>query len=81
MQHLSPLPQVTPRKRFKCKDCSTDGLVGDSAHYIKRTECINLFAKHFGDTFPLKSVKYRLDPVLYKVESKREKAFPKVGEL
>ncbi|XP_019860562.1 PREDICTED: exostosin-2-like [Amphimedon queenslandica] len=77
---LPPL-KVTPRKRFKCKNCNTEGLVGDSAHYIKRTECINLFAKQFGDTFPLKSIKYRLDPVLYKVESKREKAFPKVGEL
>ena len=72
---------MTPRKRFKCPSCNTDGLVGDSSHYAKRTECLNLFAKHFGDSFPLKTVKYRLDPVLYKMKSKGEKAFPKVGEL
>lgn len=72
--------QVTPRKRFKCVSCKKDGLFTHSAHFLERNRCINLFAKHFGG-ITLKAIKYRLDPVLYKVETASDKAFPKVGEL
>lgn len=72
--------KVTPRKRFKCPTCTNDGLFADSAHFRERNQCINLFAKHFGG-IPLKAIKYRLDPVLYKVKSSTEQAFPNIGGL
>lgn len=73
---------MTPRKRFKCADCTQDGLFADPSHFLERDQCINLFAKVFQGV-PLKASKFRLDPVLYKINSvpEKEKAFPKIGEL
>ena len=59
-----------------------DGLFTDPSHFNERDECINLFAKFF-DGVPLKASRYRLDPVLYKVNEVDDftKAFPNIGTL
>jgi predicted metal-binding protein len=77
-----PSIKVTPRKRFKCPECTNTGLYVDPSHFLKRDECFNLFAKYFKGV-SLKTTYYRLDPVLYKVNSipDKQKVFPNIGTL
>ena len=69
------------RKKFACPKCLEDALVSDPEHYKERDDCINIF-EHFFGAMPLKSVKFRLDPILYKMDVEREVMwYPDVGEL
>jgi glucuronyl/N-acetylglucosaminyl transferase EXT2 len=76
---LPPL-KTSPRKKFKCPTCTSEGsLWSDPEHYLERDECINLFQSFFFD-LPLQTVKFRLDPVLYKLDSPLNR-YPNMGEL
>lgn len=56
-------------------------LSADQGHMATRTLCINKFAMIYG-RMPLKTVEYRIDPVLYKdVLPKKLKKYNNVGEL
>ena len=58
-----------------------DSLWNDPEHYKERDECINIFTMFFGG-MPLKAVKFRLDPILYKTDVGRDiQAYPDMGEL
>lgn len=74
--------QISARKKFTCLNCATkESLWNDPEHYLERDECVNIFERFF-EGMPLQTVKFRLDPVLYKEpESKTAKMFPGVGEL
>ncbi|CAM9463256.1 unnamed protein product [Lampetra fluviatilis] len=77
-----PPIKVTPRKKFKCPECTAiDGLSLDQTHMVERSECINKFASVF-ETMPLKTVEHRADPVLYKDDfPEKLKSFPNIGSL
>ena len=72
--------KVTPRKRFKCAQCSSnDSLWSESSHFVKRSECLSVFERHFG-RMPLRPVEFRVDPVLFQENVPQdEKAYPNVG--
>ncbi|XP_022093971.1 exostosin-2-like [Acanthaster planci] len=75
-----PPMKVTPRKKFKCPECSNI-ISADLTHMVERSECVSEFAKMYG-MVPLKTVQYRADPVLYKDDVPSElKRFPDVGSL
>lgn len=62
-----PPIKVAPRKKFKCPtlECSNNEMLSASLeHMMERSECINMFTKIYG-TMPLKTVEFRVDPVLY----------------
>ena len=72
--------QASPRKKFKCPTCtSEESLWSDPQHYLERNECINVFQGFFLN-IPLQTVKFRLDPVLYKVDSSINR-YPNMGDL
>ena len=76
--------QVSPRKKFKCPTCTSEkSLWNDPEHYLERDECINIFVnEQFFQGMPLQTVKFRLDPVLYKDSvDENFKAYPDFGEL
>uniref|UniRef100_A0A8C4QQR3 Exostosin-2 n=1 Tax=Eptatretus burgeri TaxID=7764 RepID=A0A8C4QQR3_EPTBU len=77
-----PPIKVTPRKKFKCPECTAqDGLSLDQTHMVERSECINKFVSVFG-MMPLRSVEHRADPVLYKDDfPEKLKSFPNIGSL
>eukprot|EP00111_Clytia_hemisphaerica_P000401 TCONS_00001106-protein len=72
--------KVTPRKRFTCAQCRrNDSLWSESSHFIKRSECLSIFTKHFGK-MPLRPVEFRADPVLYQENVPLDMmAFPDIG--
>lgn len=50
-----PPIKVTPRKKFKCPECSANEMLSmDLGHMLERTECINKFTEIYG-AMPLKS--------------------------
>lgn len=56
-------------------------LSADQGHMATRTSCVNMFASIYG-RMPLKTVEYRVDPVLYKdVFPTKLKRYNNVGEL
>lgn len=56
-------------------------LSANQGHMAIRTSCINKFAEIYGK-MPLKTVEYRVDPVLYKdAFPKKLKRYNNVGEL
>lgn len=56
-------------------------LSADQGHMATRTSCINRFSIIYG-RMPLKTVEYRVDPVLYKDSIPNKlKRFNNVGEL
>ena len=60
--------KVAPRQKFKCMNEGCQGetvLSADSLHMVERTDCLKKFADIYG-TMPLKTVEFRVDPVLYK---------------
>jgi len=75
----SPI-KVTTRKRFICPQCSSnESLWSETSHFLKRSDCLVEFTKHFGH-MPLQRVEFRADPVLFKENVLREiQAFPDVG--
>lgn len=74
-----PPLKVTPRKKFKCSACVGADLSKDSTYLKQRSDCINKFVELFGG-MPLRTVEFRLDPVLYKVETPEGiKSFPEIG--
>jgi len=80
-----PPIKVAPRKKFKCStaQCLNQelSLSGQHNHMVARSECINLFAEKYG-YLPLKSVDFRVDPVLYKDQvPDKLKRFVNVGSL
>jgi len=74
--------KVTPRKRFKCAQCNgNDSLWSESSHFIKRSECLSAFTKHFR-RMPLQPVEYRIDPLLFQENLPLEiKQYPNVGTV
>lgn len=75
-----PPIKVTPRKRFKCAQCSAnDSLWSERSHFVKRSECLSVFTNHFG-RMPLEPVEFRVDPLLFQEDIPvSSKAFPDVG--
>lgn len=63
-QHITFLVQVTPRKKFKCGECTSGDLSANEAHLVERSQCVGHFTRVFG-TMPLKTVEFRADPVLF----------------
>lgn len=74
--------KVTPKKKFRCPECTnTEMLSADLAHMTERTQCINRFSEIYG-RMPLKSVEFRVDPVLFKdVFPEKLKRFNGIGSL
>lgn len=73
--------QVTPRKKFKCSECTSGDLSANEAHLVERSQCVNYFSKVFG-TMPLKTVEFRADPVLFKDNlHQKMKLFNDIGSL
>ena len=61
-----PPIKVTPRKKFKCMNCTAkESLWSDPGHFHERNICFNHFVNVFG-RMPLKAVEFRADPVLFK---------------
>ena len=58
---------------------SEESLWSDPQHYLERDECINVFQSFFNG-IPLKTVKFRLDPVLYKLDSPQG-LYSNMGEM
>lgn len=77
-----PPIKVTPRKKFKCPECTTNEMLSaDLGHMVERSQCIDRFARAFG-RMPLKSVEFRADPVLFKDPfPEKLKRFNDIGSL
>lgn len=76
-----PPIKVTPRKKFKCPECSNEMLSADIGHMVERSKCVDKFAKIFG-RIPLQYVEFRADPVLYKDPfPEKLKRFNDIGNL
>lgn len=76
--------KVSPRKKFKCMDCSpgiSGGISVEPSHMVERSACINKFTEIF-ERMPLKTINYRADPLLYKDDfDDKQKRFSDMGEL
>lgn len=75
--------KVTPRKKFKCPECSNSEMLSADVirHLNERSECINRFTAIYG-SMPLKSVQFRADPVLFKDNlPEKLKKFNQIGSL
>lgn len=79
---MNILLQVTPRKKFKCPECTnTEMLSADLSHMVERSDCINRFTSLYGH-MPLHTVEFRADPVLYKDSfPEKLKRFNNIGSL
>ncbi|XP_059618949.1 exostosin-2 [Phlebotomus argentipes] len=77
-----PPIKVTPRKKFKCPECTnTEMLSADINHMLERSACIDRFANIYG-TMPLKTVEWRADPVLFRDNfPEKLKRFNDIGSL
>ncbi|XP_055684068.1 exostosin-2 [Lutzomyia longipalpis] len=77
-----PPIKVTPRKKFKCPECTnTEMLSADINHMMERSACIDRFATIYG-TMPLKTVEWRADPVLFRDNfPEKLKRFNDIGSL
>ncbi|KAG5888524.1 hypothetical protein JTB14_009576 [Gonioctena quinquepunctata] len=77
-----PPIKVTPRKKFKCPECtSNEMLSADLGHMVERSQCVDRFAKAFG-RMPLMTVEFRADPVLFKDPfPEKLKRFNDIGSL
>jgi len=81
--HKAPI-KVSPRKKFKCTDCSpglSGGISVEPSHMVERSACINKFSEIYG-YMPLKTINFRADPLLYKDDfDKKQMRFSDMGEL
>ncbi|KAJ8921634.1 hypothetical protein NQ315_010543, partial [Exocentrus adspersus] len=77
-----PPIKVTPRKKFKCPECTNNEMLSaDLGHMVERSQCINKFVRAFG-RMPLKTVEFRADPVLFKDPfPEKLKRFNDIGSL
>ncbi|XP_044758088.1 exostosin-2 [Coccinella septempunctata] len=77
-----PPIKVTPRKKFKCPECTNNEMLSaDIGHMVERSQCVDRFAKIFG-RMPLQSVEFRADPVLFKDPfPEKLKRFNDIGSL
>ncbi|XP_011206021.2 exostosin-2 [Bactrocera dorsalis] len=77
-----PPIKVTPRKKFKCPECTnTEMLSADLNHMRERSACIDSFSSIYG-RMPLRSVEFRADPVLFRDNfPEKLKRFNDVGNL
>ncbi|KAJ2951256.1 hypothetical protein O0L34_g5657 [Tuta absoluta] len=77
-----PPIKVTPRKKFKCPECTnTEMLSADARHMSQRSACINHFTKVYGQ-MALKPIEFRADPLQYKEEkSGVPHLYPDIGAL
>lgn len=76
-----PPIKVTPRKKFKCPECTNNEISADMGHMVARSQCVDRFARIFG-RMPLKSVEFRADPVLFKdAFPEKLKRFNNIGSL
>nr|XP_027195106.1 exostosin-2-like [Dermatophagoides pteronyssinus] len=75
--------KVTPRKKFKCPECSkANSLSTDVVHHLQlRSRCIDHFSKIYR-MMPLKAVEFRSDPVLFRDNiPEKFKHFSLIGNL
>ncbi|CAK1555269.1 unnamed protein product [Leptosia nina] len=74
--------KVTPRKKFKCPECTnTEMLSADAKHMSQRSACIDKFTKIYGH-MALKSVEFRADPLQYReTGSGIPHLYPDIGAL
>ncbi|KAK8379154.1 hypothetical protein O3P69_019178 [Scylla paramamosain] len=73
--------KVTPRKKFKCGECTSGDLSANEAHMVERSQCVRHFTRVFG-TMPLKTVEFRADPVLFMDNfPKKLKLYDDMGSL
>jgi glucuronyl/N-acetylglucosaminyl transferase EXT2 len=77
-----PPIKVTPRKKFKCPECTNNEMLSaDLNHMMERSGCIDRFAKIYG-AMPLKTIEFRADPVLFKDNfPEKLKKFNDIGSL
>ncbi|KPJ16108.1 Exostosin-2 [Papilio machaon] len=77
-----PPIKVTPRKKFKCPECTnTEMLSADARHMSQRSACINKFTKIYGH-MALKAVEFRADPLQYReTNSGVPQLYPDIGSL
>lgn len=74
--------KVTPRKKFKCPECTnTEMLSADARHMSQRSACIARFAEIYGH-MALQPVEFRADPLQYReTGSGIPHAYPDIGAL
>ncbi|CAH2047506.1 unnamed protein product, partial [Iphiclides podalirius] len=61
-----PPIKVTPRKKFKCPECTAaEALSADARHMAQRSACVHRFATAYG-RMALSSVEFRADPLQYR---------------
>ncbi|XP_072932904.1 exostosin-2 [Epargyreus clarus] len=76
-----PPIKVTPRKKFKCPECTnTEMLSADARHMTQRSACIDRFARIYGH-MALKSVEFRADPLQYRETGGVPHVYPDIGAL
>nr|XP_032516856.1 exostosin-2-like [Danaus plexippus plexippus] len=76
-----PPIKVTPRKKFKCPECTnTEMLSADARHMSQRSACIDRFATVYGH-MALRSLEFRADPLQYKESAGVPHAYPDIGAL
>ncbi|RVE45912.1 hypothetical protein evm_009446 [Chilo suppressalis] len=77
-----PPIKVTPRKKFKCPECTnTEMLSADARHMSQRSACVDRFAKIYGH-MALKPVEFRADPLQYRETSSGiPHVYPDIGAL
>ncbi|KAJ0183484.1 hypothetical protein K1T71_001460 [Dendrolimus kikuchii] len=77
-----PPIKVTPRKKFKCPECTnTEMLSADAGHMSQRSACINRFAKVYGN-MALQPIEFRADPLQYReTGSGVPQLYPDIGAL
>ncbi|XP_061714154.1 exostosin-2 [Cydia pomonella] len=76
-----PPIKVTPRKKFKCPECTnTEMLSAAARHMAQRSACIQRFTQIYGH-MALKSVEFRADPLQYMENSGIPHMYPEIGML
>ncbi|XP_028035588.1 exostosin-2 [Bombyx mandarina] len=77
-----PPIKVTPRKKFKCPECTnTEMLSADAQHMAQRSACVGRFASAYGH-MALRPVEFRADPLQYRETGAGvPHAYPDIGAL
>ncbi|KAL0880397.1 hypothetical protein ABMA27_002833 [Loxostege sticticalis] len=77
-----PPIKVTPRKKFKCPECTnTEMLSADARHMSQRSACVDRFAAVYG-RMALQAVEFRADPLQYRESGAGvPHVYPDIGAL
>ncbi|XP_052755267.1 exostosin-2 [Galleria mellonella] len=77
-----PPIKVTPRKKFKCPECTnTEMLSADARHMSQRSACVDRFAAVYGH-MALQAVEFRADPLQYREPTAGvPQLYPEIGAL